>query len=110
MLKAIINKIKISNPKIISINNIGTPPNYPSKNTLAIVDSGADTHLAKKATSTTASVIMSNDTTTRIPDDNTMESSRISRLQLPGLIKQARQIHIPPKTKTPPTNIIESIM
>ena len=35
------NKIQISNPKI-------TPPNSPSKNMLAIVDSGANLHLAKK--------------------------------------------------------------
>ena len=33
-LGAIINKIEISNPKIILINYIGTPPNPPSKNML----------------------------------------------------------------------------
>ena len=37
-LGAIINKIEISNPKIILINYIGTPPNPPSKNMLKIAD------------------------------------------------------------------------
>ena len=40
--------------------------------------------------------------TARLPDGSTMESSHIATLQLPFLIKQARQIHISPKMNTAP--------
>ena len=46
--------------------------------------------------------MMSKDITSRLPDDITTESSHIATLQLPGLSKQARKIHITPKTKTDP--------
>ena len=59
-LGAIINKIKISNPKIILINCIRTPPNSCYNSTIAIADSGANIHLANQATAIKAPVIMSN--------------------------------------------------
>ena len=101
-LGAIINKIEISNPKISLINCIGTPPNYPSNNTLAIADSGVNIHLEKQDTTTMAFVIILSEITARIPDGRTMESSHIATLQLRGLIKQASQIHILTKIKTAP--------
>ena len=55
------NKIEISYPKISLINCIGTPPNYPSKNTLAVADSGVNIHLAKQAATTMYPVIISNE-------------------------------------------------
>ena len=94
----IINKVEISNPKISLINCIGNPPNFTSKNTLAIVDSGVNIHLAKQSTTTMDPVIISNDITERLPNGVTIDSSLIATLQLPGISKQARQIHIFPKT------------
>ena len=79
-----------------------TPPNYPSKNTLAIADSGANIHLTKQSTTTMAPVIISNYMTARLPYGNTIQSSHIVTLQIPGISKQARQIHIFPKIKTTP--------
>ena len=76
-----------------------TPINYPSKNTLEIPDLGANINLAKKATTKMAPVIISNDMTARLPYVSTMESLHIATLQIPGLIKQARQIHVFPKIK-----------
>ena len=69
---------------------------------LAIADSGANIHLEKQSKTTMAPVIMSNKMKSRLPDGITMESSHIMTLQLPGLSKQVRQIHIFPKIKTPP--------
>ena len=57
-LGGIINKIDSSNPKIIIINCIGTPPNYHSKNLQEISDSGANIHLEKQSTTTMAPVII----------------------------------------------------
>ena len=37
-----------------------------------------------------------------LPDGSTMESTHIETLQILGLSKQSRQIHIPPKMQTPP--------
>ena len=47
-LQAIVNKIKMSNPKISLINDINTPPNHTSNNILEITDLGANIHLKKK--------------------------------------------------------------
>ena len=69
---------------------------------LAISDSGANIHLQKQATTTMAPVIISNYTTSRLPDVSKMESSHIATLQLPVIRKQSRQIHIEPKMKTDP--------
>ena len=89
------------NPKISLINCIGTPPNYPSKNTLAIVDSGANIHLEKKVIMTMAPVIISNDMIERLPHGIVVNSSHIATLHQPGLSKQDRQIHIFSKIKNP---------
>ena len=62
-LEVIINNIEISNPKISLTNCIGNPPNYPSNNTLAVVDSGVNIHLAKQSTTTMAPVIIPNEIT-----------------------------------------------
>ena len=43
------NKIKSSTPKIILIHNTMTPPNFPRKYTLAIVESGANIHIENEA-------------------------------------------------------------
>ena len=88
------NKIKISNPKLSLINNIRTPPTYPSKHTLEIADSGANIHISKQATPTMDPVIISKDMTSRLPDGSTTESSHIATLQILVLSKQAIQIHI----------------
>ena len=92
----------MSTPKISLINIIGTPPNYPSKHTLAITESGPNIHISKKVTTKTTPVIMSNNITERIPYGSTMELSHIAKINIPDLSKQARQIHIPPKMKTAP--------
>ena len=68
------NKIKTSNPKLSLINNIGTSPNSPSKHTLAIEDSGENTHLAKQYTPTMDPVMMSRYMTERLTYGSTMES------------------------------------
>ena len=57
------NKIEISNPRMNLINFIRTPPKFPSKNMLAISESGADIHLAKNSTKNFSPVIMKNDMT-----------------------------------------------
>ena len=44
------HKIKISNSKIILINNIGNPPNYTRKYTLEIADVGANRNIENKFT------------------------------------------------------------
>ena len=69
---------------------------------LTIEEMGYNIQLAKQATTSMAPIIMSNGMTSRLPDGSTMESSHIATLQLPGLIKQEKQIHIPPKIKTTP--------
>ena len=84
----------MSNPKIILINCIGTPPNYPSKNTLAIADLGTNIHPSKQATRTMAPVIISNNMRAIFPYGSTMKSSHIATLHLLGLSKQAKKIHI----------------
>ena len=96
------NKIEIGDPKISLIHFIGTPPNPPSNNILAIIDLGANIHVAKQATTTMSPLIMPNEMTAKLPDGITMESLRIVTLQLPGIIKQAIQIHIFPKMRTSP--------
>ena len=78
------------------------PPNYPSKNMLEISYPGANIHLAKQATTTMSPVIISNEMTVRLPDSSTKESSQISTLQLSGISKESKQIHISPKMKTSP--------
>ena len=97
----IMNKIEISNPKIILINCIGTPPSSPGNSMIEISDSGANIYLSKQAVTTMDPVIMPNDMIQIIPDGRTMESSHIATLQIPVLSKQARQIHICPKMKNP---------
>ena len=74
------NKIEISNPKISLINCIGTPPNFTSKNTLAVADSGANIYLAKQSTTTIYPIIISNYMTARLPYGSTMELSHIATL------------------------------
>ena len=96
------NKIEISNSKISLINWIDAPPNHPSNNMLAISDLGTNIHLSKQATNTMAPVIISTETTERLPDGITMYSSHIATLQLPGLRNQAMHIHVFPKMKTAP--------
>ena len=96
-LGVIINKIEISTNKINLINYIYTQPNPTSNIMLAMANSGVNIHLAKQATSTMASVIISNYIKSRLIDGSTMESSHISTLQIPGLSKQAMQIHISQK-------------
>ena len=49
-----------------------------------------------------APLIVSNEITARLPDMSTMESSHLMTLQLPGIIKQDRRIHIFPQMKTAP--------
>ena len=69
---------------------------------VAIEDSGSNIHLSKQATPTMAPIIISNIIISILTDGSIIESSHIATLQLPGLIKQARQIHIFPKLKTDP--------
>ena len=57
-LEAIINQIKIIKPKIGLINYINNTHNPTSNNMLSIADSGANIHLARKATPTMDPVIM----------------------------------------------------
>ena len=96
------NTIKISNPKISLINFIDNPHNLPSNNMLAIVHSGANIHPEKNTTTKMAPVIMSAEMIARLQDGSTMESSQISALQITGLRKQSRQIHIDIKINISP--------
>ena len=101
-LGAIVNKIEISNPKISLINYIDTPTNPTSTNMLAITDLCANIHPEIQATHTTTPVMMENEMKSRLPYESTIESTHIETLQLPGLSKQARQIHIFPKMQISP--------
>ena len=94
------NKIKISNPKISLMNHINTPTNPTSTNMIAIADSGANIHLARQGTPTISPVMMENEMKARLPNVSTMESTHIATLQIPGLSRIARQIHIFPKMQT----------
>ena len=47
-------------------------------------------------------VVTENDINARLPDGRTMESTHIETLQLTGLSKQGRNIHILPKMQTFP--------
>ena len=87
-----------------------TPPNCPSKNTLANADSVANIHLEKQATTTMDPVIISNNMTERLPDGSTMDSSHIATFHLPGIRKYASKNKIYPKNENSPTNIIGSLM
>ena len=69
----------MTNPIISLIIYIDTLPNPNINNILAIADSGANIHLSKQAVLTMDHVVMA--------------------LQLPGLSKQVRRIHIYPKIK-----------
>ena len=51
--------------------------------------------------------IMDNGMRSRIPYGSTMELTYIATLQLPGIIKLARQIHILPKMQTAPLISLE---
>ena len=62
----------MSNPKIILINQINTPPNLNSTTMLAIADSGANIHLSRQATPTMDSLIMYHEMKARILDESTM--------------------------------------
>ena len=59
-LGAIVNKIKIINPKISLINHIYTPPNSTNNNMLAIIDYGPNIHISRQATPKMAPVLMDN--------------------------------------------------
>ena len=67
------NKIKVSTSKLSLINNIGNPPNSPSKHTISIADSGVSIHLSKQDTTTMVPVIMPKDMTEKLPYGSTME-------------------------------------
>ena len=82
------NKILIIKPTISLINFIDNPTNTHSNNMIAIVDSGANIHLAKQSTTTMPPVIMSNEITTRLPDGSTMDSLHIATLQILGIINK----------------------
>ena len=69
---------------------------------IAIVDSVAKIHLARKATPKTAPIIMDNEMKARLPDGSTMESTAIATLQLTGLSSLVRQIHILTQMHTAP--------
>ena len=69
---------------------------------LVITDSGTNVHLSKQATTTMVPVIIPSYITSMLTDSITMELSHIATLQIPGIIKQARQIRIFPKIRTAP--------
>ena len=69
---------------------------------LAIKDSGANIHLEKNSPLQMTPVVTENDINARLPDGRTMESTHIETLQLTGLSKQGRNIHIFPRIQTSP--------
>ena len=69
---------------------------------IEIADSGANTHLSKQATPKMDSLIMENDMKATLPYGRPVDSKHVATLQLPGIIKQARHIHIFPKVQTDP--------
>ena len=83
------------------IHYINIPPNPTSTNTLSITDAGANIHLTRQATPKMASVTINHEMKARLSDGSTMDSTHISTLQLPGLIRLARQIQIFPKYRHP---------
>ena len=101
-VRGIDKKIRINNPKTSLINHIDTPPNPTSTDILTITDHGANIHLARKSALTMASLIMYNEIKSIIKDVRTIESTHIVTIQLPGLIKLLRQIHIFLKMQTAP--------
>ena len=96
------DKIQISTPKISLINNIGIPPISPRNYTLAIVESGSNIPLSNKATPRMSPVIIQNNMIERLPHGSTIESSHVATLQLPGITRKSRQVHIYPKMITAP--------
>ena len=64
-------------------------------------------YVSTKSTTTMAPVIMSSYMTSRLPDGSIMESLHIATLQIPGLSKQDRHIHITPKMKIAPLISLE---
>ena len=66
---------------------------------LALADSGENIHLTKQATTTMVPVIISNDMTERLVYGSTLDQSHIATIQLPGISKQAIQIHTCSKMK-----------
>ena len=101
-LGATTNKIKIRTLNIILINDIGTQTNSTTNYTLAISDSGENIHIANKATPKIYPVIMSKKITEMLPDGSKMEFSYVATIQLSGLTRKYRQIHISPKIRTAP--------
>ena len=53
----------MSTTKLILINNIRTPTNYPRKYTLETIEKGKNTHISNEATPTMAPFIVSNNMT-----------------------------------------------
>ena len=92
----------MTTPKISLINNIRNPSNYPRTYTLGITDLGENIHISNESTTTMYPVILLNNMHARLKDGSTMESSHIATLQLPGIIKKSRQIHILHKIITAP--------
>ena len=92
----------MSDPKISLINYINTPPDPTITNMLVITDSGANIHLARQSNPTIDPVIMENEMKSILSHGSTIDSTNIATLQLTSLSKQARQIHILPKTQTAP--------
>ena len=76
---------------------------------IAIIDSGVNIHLARQATPKMSPLMMDNEIKARLPDGITMESTHIATLQLPGLSKQARQIHIFPKIQIAPLILLGAL-
>ena len=71
-LGAIFDKIETGNPEISLINYIDNLPNPTINNMPAITDSGANIHLAKKATPTMAPITILVEISTGLLDGNTM--------------------------------------
>ena len=69
---------------------------------LVIADSGAHIYLVRQVTPTMVPVIMDIEMKARLPDGSTMESTHIATLQLPGVSRLVRQIHIFPKIQIAP--------
>ena len=71
-VREIVNKIKVSKPKISLINHMDTPSNTTCTSMLEIADSGANIHLARQSTPAIAPVVIDNEMKARLPDGSTM--------------------------------------
>ena len=99
---AIVDKPKISLPKISLTYNIETPYNSPFNTNIVILYYGDNIHFSNIATPITALVKCEHTMEARLPYVITMYSTHVATLLLIGMSRESSKIHIFPEIKTSP--------